>query len=218
MLSAVLFDVNGTLTDPSAIGEPWGRPGLGDRVLEQAVSTAMVDAILRVGARPFSDHLRAAVEVLGSEFGLESEGIEHALAVTASLPARPGASEALASLRDGGLRLVALTNSGAQAGQRTLEGCGLAQFFELVLGVDAVNTFKPDPEVYAYALSRLGEKHVRVALVATHPWDLAGAAHCGLGTGWVRHGARLWPAVFPQPDVQADSLPDLARELLAHTP
>lgn len=217
MLSAVLFDVNGTLTDTSAIGEPWGRPDLGDRVLEQAVSTAMVDAILRVGGRSFLDHLQAALEVVSSESDLDPEGVERALAITASLPARSGASEALTSLRDAGIRIVALTNSGAQAGQRTLERCGLAQFFDLVLGVDAVNTFKPDPEVYAYALSQLGQERARVALVATHPWDLAGAAHCGLGTAWVKHGAHLWPAVFPQPDVQADSLPDLARELLAHT-
>lgn len=85
-----------------------------------------------------------------------------------------------------------------------------------MLGVDAVDTFKPDPEVYAYALARLSEQPARVALVATHPWDLASAAHCEIKTAWVRHGPRVWPAVFPEPDVQADSLSDLARELLAH--
>jgi hypothetical protein len=46
MLSVVVFDVNGTLTDPSAIGVLWERPELGDRVLGEAVSTAMVDALL----------------------------------------------------------------------------------------------------------------------------------------------------------------------------
>ena len=217
MLSAVVFDVNGTLTDTSAIGEPWGRPDLGDRVLGQAVCTAMVDAVLGVGGRPFSDHLRAAVEVVSADAELDPEGVEQALAVAASLPARSGASEALTRLRDAGIRVIALTNSGAEGGRRTLEGCGLARFFDLVLGVDAVNTFKPHPDVYAYALSQLVDERAGVALVATHPWDLAGAAHCGLGTGWVKHGARRWPAVFPQPDVEADSLPDLARELLAHT-
>ena len=211
----MLFDVNGTLTDTAAIGELWGRPELGDRVLGQAVSTAMVDALLGVGGKSFRDHLRAALEVVIGEAGLDPEGVERALAVTASLPARPGAGEALAMLHDAGIRLIALTNSGAIGGQRTLEHCGLAAYFDLVLGVDAVNTFKPHPDVYAYALSRLREP-VRVAMVATHPWDLAGAANGGVATAWVRHGARVWPAVFPEPDVQADSLLDLARELQAH--
>lgn len=213
----MLFDVNGTLTDTSAIGELWGRPELGDRVLAHAVSTAMVDALLGVGGRSFRDHLRAALDVVIGEAGLDPEGVERALAVAASLPARSGAGEALAMLRDAGIRLIALTNSGAIGGQRTLEQCGLAGFFDLVLGVDAVNTFKPHPDVYAYARSRLGEQRAPVAMVATHPWDLAGAAHCGVRTAWVRHGARVWPAVFPRPDVQADSLWDLARELLAHS-
>jgi 2-haloacid dehalogenase len=216
VLRAVLFDVNGTLTDTSAIGEPWGRPDVGDRMLERAVSTAMVDAILRLGGRTFADHLQAAVEVVSDECELDPDGVERALALSASLPARSGAPEALEGLRDAGLRLVALTNSGAEAGRRTLEECGLARFFDVVLGVDAVNTFKPDPAVYAHAVAELAEEPVRVALVATHPWDLAGAAHCGLATGWVTHGARLWPAVFPPPDVRGDSLPDLAGELLAH--
>lgn len=220
MLGTVVLDVNGTLTDPSALGEVWGRPELGDHILGQAVFTAMVDAVLSVRGHTFSDHLRAAIQVVvgGSGSGdLDPEGIEKALAVAAALPARAGAGDALGTLRDAGVRLIALTNSGAQGGQRTLEGCGLASFFDLVLGVDAVETFKPHPDVYAYALARLAAEPARVALLATHPWDLAGGAHAGLRTAWVRHGSRTWPAVFPDPDVQADSLPDLARELLAHS-
>jgi hypothetical protein len=36
----VAFDLNGTLTDPSAIGEPWGRPDLGLAVLEGRCAAA----------------------------------------------------------------------------------------------------------------------------------------------------------------------------------
>jgi 2-haloacid dehalogenase len=217
MLSTVLLDVNGTLTDTSPIGEVWDRPELGDRVLQQAASTAVVQALLDTAERPFVDHLRAAIEVVIADADLDPRGFERAVAAAASLPARPGAGEALKMLRRAGLRLVALTNSGADGGRRTLEGCGLAPFVDLVLGVDAVGTFKPHPGVYAYALSQLGDDYSRVAMIATHPWDLAGAAHGGVRTGWVRHGTRVWPAVFPRPDVQAETLPELATELLALT-
>jgi 2-haloacid dehalogenase len=84
------------------------------------------------------------------------------------------------------------------------------------LGVDAVSTFKPHPEVYTYALSELEEDPDRVVLIATHPWDLAGAAHCGMRTAWVRHRPRAWPSVFPTPDVQAETLTDLATAILPH--
>lgn len=215
MLSVILFDVNGTLTDTSPIGELLGQPELGDRVLQRAASTAMVDALLNVSEHTFPDHLRAAIEVLSADLDDDVSRVEPALAAAAALPARPGAADALRTLRDAGLPLVALTNSGADGGQRTLERCGLAQFIDRVLGVDAVGTFKPHPDVYTYALSQLGAEPASVALIATHPWDLAGAAHCGARTAWVRHGARGWPGVFPKPDVQADTLEDLARRLLA---
>ena len=216
MLRAVLLDVNGTLTDPAAIGAVWARPDLGERVLAQAISTAMVAALLHDVERTFRDHLSAAVDVVAAAAGLDPHTSAQALERAASLPARPGAADALAMLRDADLRLVALTNSGADGGRATLKGCGLLPFIEQVLGVDAVSTFKPHPDVYAYALSELEEDPRRVALIATHPWDLAGAAHGGMRTAWVRHGPRAWPSVFPEPDVQADTLTDLAKAILDH--
>jgi 2-haloacid dehalogenase len=216
MLRAVLLDVNGTLTDPSAIGAVWARPDLGERVLEHAISTAMVAALLRDVKRTFRDHLSAAIDVVAAAADLDPHARAQALDRAASLPARPDAAAALSTLRDANLQIVALTNSGADGGRTTLEKCGLLPFIEQVLGVDAVSTFKPHPDVYAYALSEFEEDPNRVALIATHPWDLAGAAHGGMRTAWVRHGPRVWPSVFPNPDVQADTLTELAEAILAH--
>ena len=127
----------------------------------------------------------------------------------------PALPEALATLAAGGMRLVALTNSGARGGETTLQACGLAQYVERVLGVDAVASFKPHPSVYAYALRELhAASPDEVTLIATHAWDLAGAKSAGIKTAWVRHGARRWPAVFPAPDHQAETLLELARALV----
>ena len=54
-------------------------------------------------------------------------------------------------------------------------------------------------------------------MIATHPWDLAGAKHAGMRTAWVRHDARAWPSVFPKADLEADTLDHLAGVLLTHT-
>ena len=188
MLRAVLLDVNGTLTDPSAIGAVWARPDLGERVLEHAISTAMVAAVLHDVQRTFREHLSAAIDVVAAGSNLDPQANAQALANAASLPARPKAAQALAALRDANLRIVALTNLGPMPGRATLKGCGLLPLIERVLGVDAVSTFKPDPDVYAYALSELEEDPSCVALIATHPWDLPArhTAACeppGSGTG-----------------------------------
>ncbi|MDQ3066994.1 MAG: hypothetical protein M3R12_07575, partial [Actinomycetota bacterium] len=57
----ILFDLNGTLTNPAAIGEPWQVPDLGAGVLAAAVHTAAVDA-LTDRFRPFAEHIRGALE------------------------------------------------------------------------------------------------------------------------------------------------------------
>ncbi len=214
MTAWILLDVNETLTDLGPIGEPWSRPELGSTVLGQAVHTAMVDALLETRARPFSDHVRAAIEVVVADRGLDPGGVEAAAAAAARLPARPEAAAALETLLHAGRRLVALTNSGADAGEATLRACGLLGYVERVLGVDAVQSFKPHPSVYAYALAQIGAEPADVTLVATHPWDLAGAAHAGIATAWVTHGARGWPAVFSAPNFRAENLRDLARALV----
>lgn len=210
----LLLDVNGTLTDPAAIGDPWVRPELGTNALDRAVGTAMVDALLDRGDRPFSDHLAAAVRVLVAEHDLDPAGTERALENAAALPARPEAAAALQRLAGAGVRLVALTNSGAEAGAATLRSAGLSEHVEAVIGVDAVRSFKPHPRVYAHALDRLGAQPRDVMLLATHPWDLAGAANAGIATAWVTHGARGWPEVFPAPDLSAPGLAGIAEQVL----
>jgi 2-haloacid dehalogenase len=173
----------------------------------------MVDALMGPATRPFSDHIRAAVEVVAAEANLDVGGVEDAVAAAASLPARADAAEALTMLAAAGMRSVALTNSGVQAGQATLAAADLAGRVERVLGVDGVGRFKPHPDVYAYALRELEARATEVTLIATHAWDLAGAASAGMRTAWVRHGTRRWPSVFALPDVQADTLLELAAAL-----
>ena len=214
MTSWILLDVNETLTDVVPIGEPWSRPELGSIVLGQAVHTAMVDALLHTPARPFSDHLRAAIDVVVADRGLDPTGVEAAAAAAARLPPRPEAAEALQTLLHAGRRLVALTNSGASAGEATLRGCGLLGCVERVLGVDAVQSFKPHPSVYAYALAQIGADPADVTLIATHPWDLAGAARAVRYPGCRDPGVRGWPAVFPTPNFRAENLRDLAQALV----
>ena len=212
---AIILDVNGTLTDPGSIGAPWGREELGDTILDHAVHSAMVSAILGPDEGPFSDHLRAAIEVVAAQEGLDPGGIEAAAERARQLPARPDADVALAALAAAGHRLIALTNSGAEAGRATLAACGLLGHIADVLGVDAIRRFKPHPAVYRYALEHLGAAPEEVIMLATHPWDLAGAAHAGMSTAWVRHGARAWPSVFGRPRFEATTLSDLAKLLVA---
>lgn len=210
----VLFDVNGTLTDPAGIGDPWDAPDLGIEVLQSAVQSAMVDALLGL-YRPFADHVCGAIRLRAGQRGLDPGGIDAAVRRAARLDPFPDAARALDQLRDAGHRLVTLTNSGAQGGRDTLEAAGLADRFERFLGVDAVRTFKPHPRTYAYALAELGARSDEVVMVAAHAWDVTGAKHAGLRTVWIARGERLLTPSALEPDHRAGDLLGAARLLTA---
>jgi 2-haloacid dehalogenase len=190
MPAAVLLDVNGTLTDLRPIGAPWERSELGAAVLDGPVRTAMVDSLLGTAERPFSDHLRASLEVSLADAGLDFDGVEAAMAAVAEQPR-------LAGRRDG---------------TRPVGRCRVAD-----RGADQLRSGGWDQHVAEVWLA-LGELRCdarEVTLIATHPWDLAGAAHAGITTAWVTHGARVWPTVFPSPDIQGDSLLQVAEAIVS---
>ena len=212
MTMIVLFDLNGTLTDPAPIGRALGDPALGRTVLDRAVSSACVDAL--TGAyRPFAEHVRGAATVLARERGLDDEAGAAAADSASALPARAGADAALRRLAAAGLRLAVLTNSGADGGRRTLERAGLAGHFEAVLGVDAVRSVKPHPSTYRHALDALGAPAGDVLLAAAHDWDVTGAKRAGLRTAFVDHGERPFGPLAEPADVHASGLEDLATKL-----
>ena len=208
----LLFDLNGTLTDAAAIGDPWDAPDLGRAALAGAVQTASVDA-LTGHYRPFAEHVGAAVRVEAERRGLDTALVDDAVSRAAALPAHPDVAPGLAELAADGHRLAVLTNSGAEAGQRTLEAAGLADRFEVVLGVDAVRSYKPHPSTYAHACDALGAEPAQVMLVAAHQWDTTGAKRAGLRAAWIDRDGEPFSAAADEPDVRATGLRDLARRL-----
>jgi 2-haloacid dehalogenase len=210
----VLFDLNGTLTDPAPLGAPWHRPDLGRRVLGDAVRGGMTDA-LTGAVRPFAEHLRAALTVIVAQEALDPAGIDVAMGSAAALPPWPEAVRALEALRRGGFRLAVLTNSGARAGRATLTAGGMLDLFDVVLGVDAVGTFKPDRRTYDHAVTELGATPGDVMLVAAHAWDVAGAHAAGLRTAWVSRGDVVRLATTPEPERAGADLHEIAAGLLS---
>ncbi len=95
------------------------------------------------------------------------------------IKAYPDAGPALEALREGGVRTAILTNGSRDMVESALDASGLGVFFDEVMSVEAVETFKPDPRVYRMAAEKLGEEASALVLVSAHPWDLAGARSFG---------------------------------------
>jgi len=83
-----------------------------------------------------------------------------------------------------------------------------------VVSVDDLKTFKPNPDVYAYLVSRGGHSCEDTWLVSANPFDVIGAKAAHLKGAWVRRGPE---AVFDpwefEPDIVVSDLMGLATGL-----
>ena len=207
-----VFDVNGTLTDPSGIGDPWGRRDIGVRVLHGAMLSSMAASLIGEFV-PFVEHLRDALASECHTEQLDPASIDDALTRAGTLDPWPEAASALACLAEAGWTIAALTNSGAAGGRRTLEHAHLLDRFDHVLGVDAVGVFKPHPATYAHAIEVLDARPADVTFIAAHAWDISGASHAGMRTGWVSRVEGVLGRTAVVPDHRADDLLALAQQL-----
>ena len=193
-----VFDLNGTLLDPAAVGAA---------ALDRAILSALT--LNHVGEyRPFPELLRAAIAVE------RPDEVDEVMQAAAAMPAFPEAAEALDLIADAGYRLAVLTNSPTDVADRGLRAAGLRDRFEHVIGTDQIGVYKPDARVYRHGLATISAEPEAATMVAAHWWDLRGAREVGMHVAWVGRGEGTLSSLLPSPKAHGVNLLDLARALI----
>jgi 2-haloacid dehalogenase len=212
----VAFDVNETLFSLDSLGPIFATVGLDPAAVPLWFARLLRDgfALTAMGRyRPFGDlaahHLRAL-----NPHQVDDAAVETILDAFRRLDPHSDVAPALSLLRDADVPAVTLTNGGHDLVDPLLDRAGLAALVQRSLSVDQVRRWKPAQEPYLWAAAELGVEPGQLALVASHPWDCAGAHTAGLRSGWVNRAAAAWPAIFPQPDSTAADLPAVVADLL----
>ena len=187
---AVIFDLDGTLVDSgpdltdamNAVLRGEGLPELPEAEVRHLVGD---------GARAL---LRRGFEADGQAFPHGAAGdalIERFLAhYRVHLADRtrpfPGAEECLARLSGAGAALAVCTNKPHGLAVSVLEALGLASRFEVVLGRDSLDRFKPDPAPLLAILDRTGRG--RGVMVGDTMTDVAAGRAAGMAVFFARYG------------------------------
>jgi 2-haloacid dehalogenase len=111
------------------------------------------------------------------------------------------------------LHVGVLTNSTGQGADAALAAARLRERFEVVIGSDEVQKFKPHPRVYEHAVERLQADPGEIALIAAHGWDVMGAMRVGLRRAWLARSERCLVPVLPEPGVRGDEPVDVAGKI-----
>jgi 2-haloacid dehalogenase len=219
-LAWVLFDVNGTLLDPSSIAEPLGGSEEDRRLVAGAFTEAllltMADSLSGGAYRPLPDYIAATLERALRVAGRDTGALTPALERASAMDPFPDARAALSNLADAGLRVGVLTNSTAAAAGRALREGGLRDALQVVIGSDATKTFKPQLRIYEHAAATLDVAPSEICLVAAHSWDVMGAMRAGMRGAWIARGERWLMPIVPEPDLRGEDLTDIARKLITH--
>lgn len=211
MADQAFFDLNGTLFDPSPIGEPLGGDApFVTAVLDDAVRLAMV-ATVTDSYCDFSALLEAAARGRLRAAG-RAELLDEVLAGAGRMRPFPDAGEAVAILREAGFGVGVLTNSSAATARELIAPSDLE--LEPVLGTGAVRAFKPDGRVYAQAVSSVRARAEEVILISAHWWDALGAKRAGLRAGWISRTEGSRPDTEPVPDYEAHDLVGIATAIV----
>lgn len=219
MARVLLFDVNETLLDMSALDPQFerifGKASLRESWFQELKESWLV-ALVTNQFTPFADLARAALRMTAEKEGvaLTREGEDTVVSGMKELPPHPECSKALHRLRDAGFSLAALTNSGPAAAQAQLDHAGLADNFEAIMSAEEVKRFKPASEPYHMAAERFGVAPNGTRLVAAHAWDIAGAAAAGCTTGFVARARQVLNPVGAMPDLVGSDLLELADRIL----
>jgi 2-haloacid dehalogenase len=217
-LQWVLFNLTGTLVDPSVLAQPLGDSGADEELvlaaLDDAIAMAMCDAL--TGAlTPLDELVEAAMRRRLRLAGSDETRAAAARELMGTMPAYIEVPGALESLRARGLRLGVLAQSSAQATDSVLRFAGLRDRFELVLSAQDAGAYKPDLRGYRMAIERTGVGADDICFVSTHWWDVAGAKRAGLSTGWVARRERSLLDTVPPPDYTGRDLAEVADAIVA---
>ena len=219
--SVIVFDVNETLSDMMPMTSRFtevGAPGPLAAVWFAALLRDGFALTAAGGSEPFARLARGALETVLAEISLNrpaAEAADHILAGFGDLGVHPDVPGGVRLLREGGLRLVTLSNGSASVADRLLTRAGIRGEFERLLSVEDAPAWKPAPAAYAYAARVCSVPAGEMLLVAVHPWDIHGARRAGMRAGWINRRPVPYPIYFAAPDLQAPDLTALAAQILS---
>lgn len=189
---ACVFDVYGTLLDVNAALSAASAALGAERAAELSAlwrRKQLEYSWLRSLMRRHADFWQITQD--GLDFALQALDLEDAalrsrlLEAYRRLAPYPEVPAVLRALQRHRVRTAILSNGSPGMLRDAVRAAGIADLLDEVLSAEEVGVFKPAPEVYRLATTRLGLAASDIVFLSSNGWDVHGAASFGFRTVWV---------------------------------
>ena len=222
MVDAVVLDVNETLFSLDPVAAAFDEIGVGAGAVPLWFARVLRDGFAATATGDFvafpalaRHNARVLLDATDRPATDDDDRVERVVAAFDEVRPHRDVASGLGALRTAGLRLVAFTNGSAPIVTRFLERSGLDEVVEEALDVSIVGTWKPGAAAYQWVVGHLGLVSEQVAMLAVHPWDVAGAMSTGMVGAWLDRDGDRWPGWLPPADVTGTTMGELAGALLS---
>lgn len=218
MIEAVVFDAYGTLFDVHSVVDACNNafPDKGDQISQVWRQKQLEYTWLRALMHRYTDFEevnRDALKYTLKQLNLEHDNdpIETMLSAYLQLEPYREVAQALQMLRP--RKLAILSNGTLNMLESVVRFSGFTTYFDKILSVDALQTYKPDPQVYQLAVETLGFSKEQILFVSSNGWDVAGSKAFGFTVGWINRQENTVEELGVRPDYEVTNLMELVEAL-----
>lgn len=216
MIKALIFDINETLLDLNAMKTGLAEVLNGDETLVDLwFANLLHHSLVDVASSQFHDFIdigAAALVMVAYSKGIQLTQEHAKQKITqhiTSLPPHDDVAATLEALKQKGVTLIALSNSSSAGLDAQLSYANIKSYFDIVLSVESIRTYKPYPSVYHWACQQAEVAPNDTLMVAAHGWDVSGAKAAGLNTAFVERPGKMMYPLGLAPDYSFESLDQL---------
>nr|WP_202436507.1 haloacid dehalogenase type II [Vibrio eleionomae] len=215
-----MFDINETVLNLGALRPKFkllfGDENYTDTWFAMLLHLSTVSLLTSVHT-DFGTLSKIALESLAAKVNVEllSEKADDLLNTFSELPPHEDIKPALKRLRSEGFKVVAFSNSSKKLIEKQIRNADLNEYFDEIISVEEVNTFKPSAIAYKYASEKLNCDVNNLRLVATHDWDTHGAMSVGMKAAYINRMNAIYNPLYLKPDILEQNMASIVNRIIS---
>ena len=213
-IKTIIFDAYGTLFDVNSaakkcknkIGEKW------ELFSNYWRTTQLEYTWLRSLMGKHKDFWKITEDSLNKSmkvFKIDSSMKKQLLDLYKILQTFPEVKDTLKKLRENKYKLAILSNGTPSLLNELVISNNLKDFFDDILSVEEVETYKPHSKVYNIPIKKYQIKKNQVLYLSANSWDVSGAGNYGYNVIWVNRNKIIFDELDYKPKNEIKSLNEL---------